>query len=316
MIPWYNVTDCSRSHEARHRLVRGMNMPCIGGRGGDCVFADVEPSIGFPSCSWVKTGDGQATKSIIRTDFSSAMNESSCVVYGAGIADDSRFEDSFAADCEVHAFDCTISRASKAVWNKMFRFHELCIGRKPDTAHPSRNYMHLPDIMRMLGHSRIDILKFDIEGHEWNLFPDILNMPSPPLQISFELHTRGSPLPTELVSHADKRTVNTLFIRFFDAGYRVVSKDINDNVRTRSEFVLALGCHSNNNTHNRGCFYDGDKIARLRHNKWIRRQQKMVAEYEKSGFNQLGFTPSRRNQPGRRNPSVSNWSRETRLYYG
>ena len=71
--PWSAYSDCSRSATARQRLVDGLNQPCTGGRGGDCVFADVEPSIGFPDCSWygstwVELGSGQAYKSTIKAE--------------------------------------------------------------------------------------------------------------------------------------------------------------------------------------------------------------------------------------------------------
>ena len=50
------------------------------------------------------------------------------VIYGAGIAGDSNFEQGMTGDCEVHAFDCTVSREAAVVTGKNFTFHQTCVG--------------------------------------------------------------------------------------------------------------------------------------------------------------------------------------------
>merc|ERR1719386_349804 len=95
------------------------------------------------------------TKNIITPD-----KQEKCVVYGAGINDDSRFEESLAQQgCEVHAFDCTSNVKAKAVLNKTFTFHKLCIGN--DQKHSG--FKSFSQVMRELHHDSVDILKFDIE---------------------------------------------------------------------------------------------------------------------------------------------------------
>ena len=48
----------------------------------------------------------------------------------------------------------------------------------------------LPTILQMLGHERIDILKMDIEGAEYDVIDDIINSPVPIAQVLIEFHHR------------------------------------------------------------------------------------------------------------------------------
>ena len=79
------------------------------------------------------------------------------------------------------------------------------------------NTFTLDTIMQRLGHasSAIDLLKFDIEGYEWQLFGMLLDSkltePSTlPQQIAFELHTQGARrnyVPGHTVEGRDSRAV-------------------------------------------------------------------------------------------------------------
>ena len=294
-VPWASHADCSLGPRARQMLVNGLSGPTTcNSRPGNkhCLFEDVIPSIGFPHCNWVQTGNGQGNKSIIAPRHAFKPLGRPCVVYGAGIAGESDFEQGMTADCEVHAFDCTVGTASPVVTGKNFTFHQTCIGESQhSTDHVaatmrSTSYMGgeqgryrtkdakrgldfepLRSIRQRLGHERIDLLKFDIEGFEWELFrSQILRAGAlRPGQISFELHLRGTPamwVPPSAVRDADKRAVAKLFLDLFDLGYRVVSKDPNGGVHTCAEFVVALGCPADVNTDatkRGGCFYDVSK---------------------------------------------------------
>lgn len=180
-----------------------------------------------------------------------------CVVYGAGIADDSSFEESMAEKgCEVHSFDCTLKGDEAAVKGKKFTFHNWCLGtpasfeqntytkdQKKDTKY---EFKSVSEAMKELGHSKLDVLKFDIEGFEWNLFEnDLLNglltTKQRPKQLSFELHTEGaSPaaVPEGVVKGKNYESVNKLFSKLYDLGYRVISKEQNPGDRACAEFVL------------------------------------------------------------------------------
>jgi len=160
-----------------------------------------------------------------------------CLVYGLGIAGWSHFEQAMAeSGCETHAFDCTIKPDSKGVRNKAFIFHEWCIG--PESAKINEGNVFLKGgglvfktmahTMRDLGHVHLDVLKFDIEGFEWDLFETLI-LPGLllPDQLVFELHTEGAGakwVSPEQVKGKGFEQVNGLFLRLFDLGYRVVWK--------------------------------------------------------------------------------------------
>lgn len=156
-----------------------------------------------------------------------------CIVYGIGISDNSDFEQNMARYCEVHAFDCTISTDAPSVLGKSFVFHQQCIG--------GETFLSLNQTMANLGHQHIDILKFDIEGSEWQLLEELLHGTVRPRQILFELHTFCvSPYFREiaLVRTKDKSSVNALFVKLYHAGYRLMSKDLNLGDRCCSEFSM------------------------------------------------------------------------------
>lgn len=177
-----------------------------------------------------------------------------CVVYGLGIANDPGFEEQMQSlGCETHAFDCTVSASSPVVAGKGFHFHNWCIGQRgnanfsnnvyaKDMDASSMQFKTLSETMRELGHTNVDILKFDIEGFEWKLFEsEILPGQNPPEQISFELHTQqANPAYVPHYNVADKGyvEVNKLFKSLYDIGYRVVSKELNSGDPACAEFVV------------------------------------------------------------------------------
>lgn len=198
-------------------------------------------------------GKGQGDKNIVGLNQLTRGNRS-CIVYGIGIATDSAFEQQMQAlGCETHAFDCTISPKSKAVANQKFTFHNWCIGEKQGVHMSGTTYVQtdedeaklhfktLSQTMKELGHSHIDLLKFDIEGFEWQLFEtQILNNEMPPEQLAFELHTeKANPVyvPPGNVKGKGFVQVNRLFKSLFDKGYRVTSKELNDGDPECAEFV-------------------------------------------------------------------------------
>jgi len=124
------------------------------------------------------------------------------------------------------------------------------VGQQPVVEKRSRDmkqqlqFKPLTETMRELGHTHVDLLKFDIEGYEWQLFQsEILSSGDRsqlPEQLAFELHTHGANpayVPPELVSSKDVKQVGDLFLSLFNMGYRVISKEINNGDRHCAEFV-------------------------------------------------------------------------------
>jgi hypothetical protein len=197
------------------------------------------------------TGSGQGDKNIVGLG-QLTRDGRRCVVYGMGIADDSSFEQQMQQlGCETHAFDCTVSPSSPAIVGKSFHFHNWCIGHQGGISFADNKYVHdnkdalqfksLPDTMKMLNHTHIDLLKFDIEGFEWQLFQSqILTSDNPPEQLSFELHTqKANPayVPHGNVHDKGYVEVNRLFRSLYDLGYRVTSKELNSGDPACAEFV-------------------------------------------------------------------------------
>lgn len=101
-----------------------------------------------------------------------------CVVYSIGSNNQWEFEQEILewTSCEVHTFDCTgdISRFIVPD-NPRLHFHHVCLTAYAD--HPPKRsnevdgeYWSLLDMQRKLGHKRINLLKMDIEGFEFDVF--------------------------------------------------------------------------------------------------------------------------------------------------
>jgi len=196
-------------------------------------------------------GAGQGDKNIVGAN-QLTRGGRRCVVYGMGIADDSSFEQRMQGmGCETHAFDCTVSPSAPAVAGKSFAFHHWCIGDKSHVSMKDNAYVKgdqdklvfksLSETMAELNHTYIDLLKFDIEGFEWQLFDSqILTNGNPPEQLSFELHTqKANPayVPQGNVHDKGYVEVNRLFRSLYDLGYRVTSKELNSGDPACAEFV-------------------------------------------------------------------------------
>lgn len=188
-------------------------------------------------------------------------NKKDCLVYSMGVSGNSAFEEAMATvyGCEVHAFDCTITEDFASVKNKHFVFHPWCIGKdngglndvhKNDGihTHDTNKYHHvfktLAASMKELGHTSMDLLKFDIEGFEWQLFENELLKDGNtvlPAQISFEMHTDGAKpwaVPKENTAGHGNHEVNNVFLQFHKLGYRVASKELNRHDHACAEFVM------------------------------------------------------------------------------
>jgi FkbM family methyltransferase len=156
----------------------------------------------------------------------SSMIHSDATIYSLGIGEDVSFDlsliERFGVD--VQAFDPTPSvkkwLASQPLpWQ--FHFHEVGIAahdgeevfylppRKDWVSHsviPARQYsndslrfavMRLSTAMKLRGHTRIDVLKMDIEGAEYAVIEEIAREGIPVAQILVEFHHRLSSVGTD-----------------------------------------------------------------------------------------------------------------------
>ena len=121
-----------------------------------------------------------------------------CVVYSLGSRLDFSFENDVLKQlgCEVHTFDCTVGVAKNVPTG--VNFHPWCVGGlnelKPissDLGHQGETgqYYTLKTIMTKLNHNHIDLLKMDIERHEYAVIESLDVFPA---QIVFETHLHNA----------------------------------------------------------------------------------------------------------------------------
>ena len=71
----------------------------------------------------------------------------------------------------------------------------------------------LPTILKKLGHQKIDILKMDIEGAEYEVIEDIINLPLPVSQVLIEFHHR--------FAHIGLKQTHQAISKLNQAGYKI-----------------------------------------------------------------------------------------------
>ena len=149
----------------------------------------------------------------------------------------------------VYGFDCTDYKRN----SYQFQFYPWCIGKNTSTFDESNRYsarvdktvfMPLKDIKEKLGHKKIHMLKFDIEGFEWELFENDILHADPadlPDQLLFELHTEGANhrwVPEHNVRHKRHHQVNELIYNLWKLGYRCINIEINHSDKHCAEMVF------------------------------------------------------------------------------
>ena len=104
-----------------------------------------------------------------------------------------------AMGCEVHGFDPSIGKKS-GKWGERHFFHQMGVGGEDKTYAPGKlpyawpggskldrrtrnkekktktpwTLRTIPTIMKLLSHTKVAVLKFDVEGFEWYLLEQIL----------------------------------------------------------------------------------------------------------------------------------------------
>lgn len=214
--------------DAIHRLSRGR------AEGNYSAFADIMPSVLF-QYSTVTGVVGREQKHFIGQRAIASMGRD-YVAYGVGIANNPAFEEYLVQlGATVHGFDCTVPVAN-ATWT--MAFHSWCIGDPKvlyssayakDVLDKELTFHRFRDIMHMLNHSHVDLLKLDIEGSEWDLFyQELLHLSDSelPTQLLFELHTEGAKekwIPPAIVKGKTRLQVDQLVLALYHRGYRVFS---------------------------------------------------------------------------------------------
>lgn len=168
------------------------------------------------------------------------------IVYAVGVGEDTSFDEALikSVGCSVHAIDPTPKsadwiekrRASGEVDDRL-KFYPWALAAEDGTAqfampnqpdHVSGSLLNhanvgnrsievtcrsVESIARELGHDRVDLLKIDIEGAEYNVVPAILKCGVPIGQILLELHAR--------FIEDGRRRSEELLDAIIDAGYGI-----------------------------------------------------------------------------------------------
>lgn len=158
-----------------------------------------------------------------------ALHEGS-VVYSFGVGQDASFDlaliERFGAT--VHAFDPTprsLAWVEQQSWPPQFRFHPLGVAAADGTLtlHPPPDPSHVSfspvarkgggeavevpvrtvrSLMAELGHDRVDLLKADIEGAEYEVIDDLLAHGPRPGQLLLEFHHHLPSIPLSRTKQA------------------------------------------------------------------------------------------------------------------
>ncbi|XP_046560362.1 probable methyltransferase-like protein 24 [Haliotis rubra] len=110
-----------------------------------------------------------------------------CLVYSFGIANDFSFDDAMGKiGCEVHSFDPSMHKEDHRRSDRV-TFHAMGLSGVDSDTFEARKDMYvkntqlwkirtLKTIMKELGHEHrvLDVLKIDVEGHEWAVVKNIM----------------------------------------------------------------------------------------------------------------------------------------------
>ena len=170
-----------------------------------------------------------------------------CIVYSLGSSKNFDFEVGVLKHlgCAVFTFDCTVGDASAlAAAAGNIKFKPWCVGGRDEMKKISSDWGHggeikqyytLRTIMRKLGHDHVDILKMDIERHEFAVI-ESLEASAAPGQIAFEVHLQNSySMWGRPVSYAEWAGLWQKLVRL---GYGVFYHEVNFVTSCCAEFAL------------------------------------------------------------------------------
>lgn len=127
------------------------------------------------------------------------LEDRPCLIYSLGSRGDTSFEEEILSRtaCEVHTFDPDVTQGIESALPGL-HFHAIGIGRDNGTALTSlddRKMHSIEQVMGKLGHKWVDVLKMDIEGHEWDVLSDVFAKSGaqlPTTQLLVEVHWPGN----------------------------------------------------------------------------------------------------------------------------
>jgi hypothetical protein len=221
-------------------------------------FGDLVPSLYLnPIFAHKSDGKGESEKYFIGTETIKRLGKN-FIVYAAGIAGQPSFEN-YMADLgsTVAGFDCTDTLKPEY----KFDFYDWCLGSPQSFEHSvyaegqsnqSHTFYTLRQAKEKLGHKKINMLKLDIEGFEWNLLQsEIIDGDEDmlPEQLLFELHTEGANpgvVPPGVVANKRANEVNTLVLHLWKRGYRLINIELNaeDPLCAELSFLRLTHTHS------------------------------------------------------------------------
>lgn len=228
------------SNQARHDWCDGKNRAFILSRYASKASAHAVTCTDIQRAG--ASGDGGK---LVCTD---NINAGNCVVYSLGSRLDFTFEIDIVKrfSCQVHTFDCTVGTPPASTIPVGVSFHPWCIGGEDemksissDLGHQGEigQYYTLTTIRKKLHHSHIDLLKMDIERHEYAVVAS-LAVDTIPLQIVFETHLHnaygmwGRPVSED--------EWEALWTKLTSLGYRVFAHEPNPLCLCCCEFSVTL----------------------------------------------------------------------------
>lgn len=179
-------------------------------------------------CPSLTVSDHHHDKKICADVLSHRSVQSPCIVYSLGSRNEFSFENGIRSfGCSIHTFDCTIE--PEAVLPPNVTFHKWCLSAKRDNAINSSLYLTLPEIMKRLGHTHVDMLKIDVENYEFNVLTDLAA--GTVSQISVETHLQSTEA-WRMTGHnrktspgCTKKMWGDTFGHLADVGFKIVSMD-------------------------------------------------------------------------------------------
>ena len=174
---------------------------------------------------------------------------SGCIVYSLGSSNNFNFELDLLkhTTCEVHTYDCTSQPPKNPI--KRLHFHQICMGEpsplqsfifpnngtnQNDQFNSTSLFESFHQIVADNKHTRLHVLKMDIEGGEYSVFADLLRHPAAtnlPYQISFESHWWNRD-----IYHATMH--QQVFAQLWRSGYRFLQHEDNPGDATCVEWTV------------------------------------------------------------------------------
>ena len=173
-----------------------------------------------------------------------------CIVYSLGSHGDFSFEMEIIkrTSCRVVTFDCTVDAKP---FDQRHTFVKKCLGSHERMQANAGEWTTLTAAMQALGHTKIDLLKIDIEGSEYDVMEGWKKTDKLPRQVSIEIHYSGIYYGTSSYKNASD-TSNLLWplhemklsdlalfmVHLSQVGYGIVSREDNELAHHCSELTL------------------------------------------------------------------------------